>query len=90
MPSNLLLECPFPSMFKCKITQAFDRYGHTVVNLLIFFQASIPDQKHTFPKERIPMNKAELIQTLCTTNGLSKVEVRRLLMSISQRLMDNI
>jgi integration host factor subunit beta len=65
-------------MFKCKITQTFDRYGHTVVNLLMFFQASIPDQKHTFPKERIPMNKLDLAQTLCTTNGLSKVEAVRI------------
>jgi hypothetical protein len=33
----LLIKYPFPIMFKCKITHAFDRYGHTVVNLLIFF-----------------------------------------------------
>jgi hypothetical protein len=77
-------------MFKCRLPYTFDRYGHTVVTLLIFFQASIPDQKHIFPKERIPMNKIDLAQTLSTTKGLSKVEARRLLMSISQGLMDNI
>jgi hypothetical protein len=33
-------------------------------------------EKQINPEERIPMNKAELIQTLATTNGLSKVEAR--------------
>jgi integration host factor subunit beta len=45
---------------------------------LIFFQASIPDQKHTFFKERIPMNKLDLIQTLCTTKSISKVEAAKI------------
>jgi integration host factor subunit beta len=68
-------------MFKCRLPYAFDRYGHTVVNLLIFFSGTSfgPTTNQTFPKERIPMNKAELAQTLCTTKSLSKVEASRII-----------
>jgi integration host factor subunit beta len=67
-------------MFKCKITHAFDRSGHTVVNLLIFFSGTSfgPTTNQTFPKERIPMNKIDLIQTLCRTNGLLKSEAAKI------------
>jgi integration host factor subunit beta len=70
----LLIKFPFPIMFKCKITQAFDRSGHTIVNLLIFLSGN----KQAIPKERIPMNKLDLIQTLCSTNGLSKREAAKI------------
>ena len=56
-------------VFASRLPQGFDRYGHTVVNLLIFF--ILPK---AIIKERAPVNKLELIQTLCSTNGLSKAE----------------
>jgi integration host factor subunit beta len=62
-------------MFKCRLPHAFDRYGHTVVNI---FNIHGPATNRHFPKERIPMNKIDLAQTLCTTNGLSKVEASRI------------
>ena len=62
-------------MLKCKISQVFDRSGHTVVNIS---NISHPAQIQRFPNERIPINKADLIQTLSTTNGLSKVEAARI------------
>jgi integration host factor subunit beta len=39
----------------------------------------IPEQKHTFSKERIPMNKLDLAQVLCTAHGLPKVESSRII-----------
>lgn len=57
-----------------RLIHAFDRSGHTVVNLLKFF----PDPKTDISKERDAMNKIDLTQTLSTTNGLSKIEATKI------------
>jgi len=65
---------PFHHILECRLPYTFDRYGHTVVNIS---NISRPIQKQTFPKWN-PMNKLDLIQTLCTTNGISKVEAAKI------------
>jgi len=61
-------------MFAHRLPHEFDRSGHTVVNLLKLYLSG----RLQLPKERIPMNKIDLIQTLCAIKGLSKVEAKRI------------
>ena len=66
---------PFHHILECKLQHAFDRYGHTGVNIFNIFH---PTQKQTFPKERIPMNKIGLIKTLSTTTDIPKIEAAKI------------
>jgi hypothetical protein len=74
MPS-FIIRTPFYHFLESRLTHPFDRSGRTVVNIL---NISSLTRKQTFPKERIPMNKLDLIQNLITTNGLSKSEAAKI------------
>jgi hypothetical protein len=65
-----------------RLTHAFDRSGHTVVNLLIIFI-----WVKAYTKDCNPMIKHGLIQTFCPINGLSKREATELLSILFEQMV---